>query len=221
MTRRRLVGARLAALGIIVMGGALLGARRDLEKNLPQAPEPSREILPEYDAEDETTRNRLSQWRQAPWRMPVITDRARLSGRYGVRMHPIRGGLRQHDGIDLAAPTGTAVLAAADGIVIAATTSPSYGRVIDVDHGQGWISRYAHLSRLRAREGEQVRGGQTIGAVGSTGASTGPHLHFEVYFNGQAVDPWDLWEMAAKLKHQLSGARSDSAQSSASLSWSR
>lgn len=122
-----------------------------------------------------------------PSRMPV--DTARLSSSYGMRNHPVTGRFRRHKGIDLAAPTGTPIYATADGTVSRADRFSSYGLYIAIEHGGDLQTRYAHMSRLAVRAGQQVRKGDVIGYVGSTGRSTGPHLHYEVRVAGQAVNP--------------------------------
>ena len=122
-----------------------------------------------------------------PSRMPL--DSATLTSEYGMRTHPVLGGRRNHKGIDLAQPTGTPVYATADGIVSRAEPFSSYGNYIQIEHGGEMETRYAHLSGYAVAAGEQVRKGQLIGFVGSTGRSTGPHLHYEVRVAGQAVNP--------------------------------
>ncbi|HLV06706.1 MAG TPA: M23 family metallopeptidase [Croceibacterium sp.] len=122
-----------------------------------------------------------------PSRMPL--DNATLTSSYGMRTHPVLGGRRNHNGIDLAQPTGTPVYATADGIVSKAERFGSYGNYIQIEHGGELQTRYAHLSGYAISAGEQVRKGQLIGFVGSTGRSTGPHLHYEVRVAGEAVDP--------------------------------
>lgn len=116
---------------------------------------------------------------------------ARMSSGYGMRRHPILGYNRMHRGVDFAAPTGTPVYAASDGTVLSIRRERGYGNVIRIRHGNGAMTLYAHLSRFAPglRAGERVRQGQTIGRVGSTGMSTGPHLHYELHVNGQAVNP--------------------------------
>lgn len=99
-----------------------------------------------------------------------------------------RGG-RMHNGIDLAAPSGTPILAADDGHVVFAGWKGGYGRTVDIDHGDGVVTRYAHQSELHVSDGQRVTRGQRIGDVGTTGSSTGPHLHFEVEIDGEPVDP--------------------------------
>ena len=122
-----------------------------------------------------------------PSRMPL--DDATLTSSYGSRIHPVLGGRRNHNGVDLAQPTGTPVYATADGIVSRADYWGSYGNYIQIEHGGEMETRYAHLSGYAVAAGEQVRKGQLIGYVGSTGRSTGPHLHYEVRVAGEPVDP--------------------------------
>jgi murein DD-endopeptidase MepM/ murein hydrolase activator NlpD len=122
-----------------------------------------------------------------PSRMPL--EGAALTSGFGMRSHPVLGGRRQHQGIDLAAPTGTPVYATADGIISRADWYSSYGLYISVNHGASMETRYAHLSRLAVAAGDNVKKGDLIGYVGSTGRSTGPHLHYEVRVEGLAVNP--------------------------------
>jgi murein DD-endopeptidase MepM/ murein hydrolase activator NlpD len=122
-----------------------------------------------------------------PSRMPL--EGASLTSGFGMRSHPVLGGRRRHTGIDLAAPTGTPVYATADGIVSRADWYSSYGLYISVEHGASMQTRYAHLSRLAVAAGDSVKKGDLIGYVGSTGRSTGPHLHYEVRVEGLAVNP--------------------------------
>jgi murein DD-endopeptidase MepM/ murein hydrolase activator NlpD len=111
-----------------------------------------------------------------------------ISSLFGWRAVSVAGN-RFHGGIDIAADSGTPVLAARGGIVVRSGWAGVYGYHVVIDHGDGWETRYAHLSRIDVLEGERTRQGAVIGAVGSTGASTGPHLHFEVRFQGRALDP--------------------------------
>lgn len=118
-------------------------------------------------------------------------DGARVSSGFGMRSHPVLGFNRMHQGIDFAAPTGTPVYAAADGIVVTAKREGGYGLMVRLRHAGGTETRYAHLSRFGRgiTTGRRVRQGDVIGAVGSTGMSTGPHLHYEVIAQGRAVNP--------------------------------
>ena len=109
-----------------------------------------------------------------------------------MRYHPILHYERFHAGLDFGAPYGSPIVAAADGQVIAAGWAGGYGNEVQIAHGGGVVSLYGHMSGIVARPGEVVRQGQVIGYVGSTGLSTGPHLHFEIKVNGQAVNPLDV-----------------------------
>ena len=106
-----------------------------------------------------------------------------------MRTHPVLGGRRNHKGVDLAQPTGTPVYATADGIVSQAEPFSSYGNYIQIEHGGELQTRFGHMSGYTVVAGEQVHKGELIGYVGSTGRSTGPHLHYEVRVAGEAVDP--------------------------------
>lgn len=124
----------------------------------------------------------------APIHMPVAGPE-RISSGFGNRTDPFTGRLAFHPGIDFPWPTGTTVMAAGDGKVVYVGQINGYGNVIDIDHGGGIVTRYGHLSGFIATQGEIVHTGTPIGRVGSTGRSTGPHLHFEVRRNDQPVDP--------------------------------
>lgn len=126
--------------------------------------------------------------------MKTPINGARLSSRFGNRRHPISGYTRLHKGTDFAAPSGTPIYAAGNGVVERANRYGGYGNYIRVRHQKGYKTAYAHMSRFARgiRSGRSVRQGQIIGYVGSTGASTGPHLHYEVYKNGKAVDAMRL-----------------------------
>ena len=113
---------------------------------------------------------------------------------YGVRTHPITGDAKMHHGVDIGAPTGTPIQAVRDGEVSFAGERWTHGQLVIIDHGGGYESCYAHQSELDVVEGDWVTAGQIIGRVGSTGASTGPHLHFEIRRDGDSVDPAPLFE---------------------------
>lgn len=105
------------------------------------------------------------------------------------RMHPILDRARPHAGLDIAARHGTPILAAAKGRVVFAGTRGNYGRMVEIDHGYGFVTRYAHASRILVRKGQEVKRGDKIAEIGSSGLSTGPHLHYEVLLNGRSVNP--------------------------------
>lgn len=123
----------------------------------------------------------------------VAPTSGRISSDFGMRIHPITGQYRHHDGMDVAAPTGTPVRAVTDGVVVATGSRGGYGLTVDVDHGNGTTTRYAHLSAIDVAVGQTVGAGAQLGDVGSTGRSTGPHLHVEVRVDGEPVDPAGLW----------------------------
>ena len=108
---------------------------------------------------------------------------------FGMRLHPVFGDWRSHNGLDLTASTGTPVYATGDGIVTVAKYSGGYGNVIFINHGYGFETRYAHLSKFKVAEGKKVKRGEVIGLVGSTGTSTGSHLHYEVLYKEKWINP--------------------------------
>lgn len=140
--------------------------------------------------------------RLLPTTLPV--KGAVLGSLFGFREDPINGVRAIHEGVDFRAPTGTPVNAAAAGVVLTATYHPEFGNMIDLDHGDGLMSRYAHLSKIDVVPGQVVRRGEEIGALGNTGRSTGPHLHFEVRMWGIPQNPTNFLKKStdslAKLK---------------------
>ena len=128
-------------------------------------------------------------WGQSQCRRACRFRVRTLTSGFGTRQHPIYGGRRAHSGIDLAAPAGTPIYATADGMVGRAQWQGGYGLFVEMEHGGGLATRYGHMSRLNVAAGQQVSKGDIIGYVGSTGLSTGPHLHYEIRVNGQAVNP--------------------------------
>ena len=123
------------------------------------------------------------------FKFPLATY-TRVSDDYGNRIHPTLGVQQFHNGVDFAAPKGTAIYAAYDGEVVAASYSATMGNYVMIDHGDGLYTIYMHASALYVQKGDMTVKGETIAAVGSTGRSTGPHLHFSVRLNGSYVSPW-------------------------------
>jgi murein DD-endopeptidase MepM/ murein hydrolase activator NlpD len=121
----------------------------------------------------------------------------RLMGGYGVRSDPFSGEGAMHTGVDISAPQGTAVRVTADGIVIHAGWNGGYGRCVIVDHGNNYQTWYAHLSRMDVIEGQEIRQGEVLGAVGATGRATGAHLHYEVRIGSTPVNPYRFLARAA------------------------
>lgn len=172
--------------------GGLLLPPRNCEMAAPlldprQGAEAARCLRRQFDLLLDAVARRNADFMAIPSLRPL--EHSRLGSPFGNRVDPFNQHLAFHSGQDFAAPQGTAVHAAAGGRVIAAGLFSSYGNRIEVDHGNGLVTRYAHLSRIDVKVGDVVLPGQRIAAVGSTGRSTGPHLHFEVLYHGRFVDP--------------------------------
>lgn len=133
----------------------------------------------------------LSWLESLPIASPIQSD-YRLSSGFGLRNDPFTGSLAMHEGIDFSAEVGTPVLATAPGIVTRSDWDAGYGHVIEVKHAENFMTRYAHLSKRRVNEGTSVTTGTRIGDVGSTGRSTGPHLHYEVFRNNRVLNPMQV-----------------------------
>ena len=143
-----------------------------------------------------------------PSRVPV--DGVRLTSDFGMRWHPVLGGHRMHKGIDLSSPIGTPVHATADGVIGRADWYSSYGLYVAIEHGSSIETRYGHLSRLNVAAGQFVHKGDIVGYVGTTGRSTGPHLHYEVRVEGEAVNPIPYMQSGANIQlASATGAASD------------
>jgi murein DD-endopeptidase MepM/ murein hydrolase activator NlpD len=115
-----------------------------------------------------------------------------LSSAYGSRRDPFTGGPNFHPGLDISANYGEQVFATADGTISTAAANGAYGNMVSIDHGFGITTRYAHLSRFAVQNGQQVARGDVIGYVGSSGRSTSPHLHYEIWMNGRLMNPLRL-----------------------------
>lgn len=118
-----------------------------------------------------------------------------ISSNFGWRKHPVRRRRHLHTGLDLIAPKGTPIYAPTNGVVESRGRTRGYGKVVVIDHGYSWETRYAHLSEIAVKEGQTVKKGDIIGYVGSTGTATGPHLHFEMRYFGNAVNPQDYYAL--------------------------
>jgi len=116
-------------------------------------------------------------------------EKLSLTSNFGVRSDPFNGGARMHKGIDIPGPVGTPIYATADGIVSRAGWASGYGNLVEISHGNGMETRYGHMSKLVVAPNSRVRRGQIIGLMGSTGRSTGSHLHYEVRVAGNAINP--------------------------------
>lgn len=127
--------------------------------------------------------------------LPIDISDYTVSSGYGYRRDPVYGSTKFHEGLDFAADIGTPVFATADGRVELAERKGGYGNCIDITHGYNYLTRYAHLSEILVKEGQEVRRGEIIGRVGSTGKSTGPHLHYEVRFKDEPQNPVNYYFM--------------------------
>ena len=154
-------------------------------------------------------------------RKKMVPTHAPVTGRapgsaFGWRVDPITGQSALHTGLDFQADTGTPILAAAGGVVVTQEYHPAYGNMIEVDHGNQLVTRYAHVSRTLVKQGDIVKRGQKIAEVGTTGRSTGPHLHFEVLVQGVFQDPQKFLNAGASARSNAPGPQVASIQPRAS-----
>jgi len=143
-----------------------------------------------YNAIEKLINNQENKMASIPAIQPVSNkELTRIASGFGFRIHPIYGIAKMHSGIDFTAPQGTPIYATGDGVVTTAGNSSGTGNHVIINHGYGYETEYMHMVRVKAKRGQRVKRGEVIGWVGSTGASTGPHCHYEVHINGNAVDP--------------------------------
>ena len=137
-----------------------------------------------------------------PVRKPIMGE-IDLSSGFGVRSDPFLGRPAMHTGLDFRSSTGDPVRATATGVVESAGYNGGYGKMVEIDHGNGFSTRYGHMSEIEVKVGQQIKIGQIIGRVGSTGRSTGPHLHYETRIDGDAVDPQKFLRAGLRLGNAL------------------
>ncbi|MBL0199613.1 MAG: M23 family metallopeptidase [Chitinophagaceae bacterium] len=143
-----------------------------------------------YDAIEKLIKNQEAKLASIPAIQPVSNKQLdRIASGFGMRIHPIYGIAKMHSGLDFTAPQGTPIYATGDGIVTTAGIGTGTGNHVIINHGYGYETEYMHMVRIKATAGKPVKRGEVIGWVGSTGASTGPHCHYEVHINGNPVDP--------------------------------
>jgi len=143
-----------------------------------------------YDEVFEMAVNKADMLASIPAIIPIPRGTDRLASGYGMRMHPVYKTMRMHQGVDFAAPTGTPIYATGNGVVTRAERNRhGYGLMVEIDHGYGYTTLYAHMHEIEVRPGQQVKRGEVIGTVGNTGTSTAPHLHYEVHRNDRTVNP--------------------------------
>ena len=140
----------------------------------------------------------VHQLRTIPLRKPIEGD-IDMSSPFGMRMDPFLRGPAIHSGLDLRGDTGDPVRATANGTVVTASWQGGYGNMIEIDHNNGLSTRFGHLSKMEVKVGQNVKMGEVIGRIGSTGRSTGPHLHYETRVNDTAVDPQKFLRAGDKL----------------------
>lgn len=201
VTRTDSIVAELSGLGIVVdlptaesgMGGPLLAPIGDSDSSLMvDDANAVMEALLRYKAARDSIEG-------APVHMPIAGDFRRSSG-FGNRTDPFTGGRAFHSGLDFAAASGTSVFSAGRGIVTFVGTSSGYGKMVEVTHDDGLVTRYAHLSGFLSEQGQRVNTGTPIAKVGSTGRSTGPHLHFEVRKGDNAINPKAFLDAGRRLQ---------------------
>ncbi len=184
-------------------GGPEAGARAqtltlpELQAELARLDKQAEHRFDYFDVLEGALLDREMRGRRIPRVLPVATGYD--SSGFGARIDPFTGRRTQHDGVDFVAPAGTPIVAAAGGVVVASEWHHEYGNMIDIDHGNGLKTRYAHASKTLVKTGDLVRAGQTIAQVGSSGRSTGSHLHFEVHVDGVPRNPGGFLMAASKV----------------------
>lgn len=178
----------------------LVDARLDQLKQIEHSKDLYERALDELEAESRRIGEEIRRYQSTPQGRKMYAKKfsgglslpvnGRITSRFGYRYHPITGVYKLHDGVDIAAPSGAPIHAAADGVVVSACRKGAYGNAVVIDHGGGISTMYGHCSVLLCHAGQEVRRGDVIARVGSTGMSTGPHCHFTKYVNGGAVNPF-------------------------------
>ena len=143
-----------------------------------------------YNAIEKLINNQETKMASIPAIQPISNKQlTRIASGFGMRIHPIYGIAKMHPGLDFTAPQGTPIYATGDGVVTTAGGGTGTGNHVIINHGYGYETEYLHMVRIKARAGQKVKRGEIIGWVGNTGASTGPHVHYEVHINGSPVNP--------------------------------
>jgi hypothetical protein len=144
-----------------------------------------------YDEVTDMAYKKEEYWASVPAIQPILNENLNmLASGYGMRIHPILKVRKMHKGVDFAAPKGTPIYATGDGVVVAVkTVFGGYGKHVEIDHGFGFVTRYAHMNEFKVRKGQKIKRGDLIGTVGNTGSSTAPHVHYEIMKDGRFVNP--------------------------------
>ncbi len=151
--------------------------------------------LQSYDEIAHLYEQKMLMWAARPAIQPISNKTlTHLHSTFGERFHPLLGYVRDHKGLDFTAKVGTPVYATGDGVVKNAYFSGTFGNVIFLEHGYGYETRYAHLSKFNVKKGDRIKRGEILGLVGSTGLSGGPHLHYEVLYNGLQINPINFFQ---------------------------
>lgn len=177
-------------------GGPLLPSMRPLQLNKQPLDASFDAVVHEFGQLHKTVGSLPDNWtrelnrlRTFPTGMPLMPGGFRLSSGFGMRTDPFTGILGRHDGLDFTSNIGAPILATADGVVSRSGWEDTYGNIVEITHAEGFMTRYAHISTRLVREGQRVKRGDRIAEVGSTGRSTGPHLHYEVFHQGRVINP--------------------------------
>jgi murein DD-endopeptidase MepM/ murein hydrolase activator NlpD len=144
-----------------------------------------------YDEVTEMALRKEEYWASIPAIQPIENDNLNLlASGFGMRVHPIFKVKKMHNGVDFAAPKGTPIYSTGDGVVLSVkTVFGGYGKYVEIDHGFGFVTRYAHMNEFKVKKGQKVKRGDLIGTVGNTGSSTAPHVHYEVIKDGKFINP--------------------------------
>lgn len=192
------IGAACAALVLGLAGQASADPGNDLPtaKGGPLIEAGSPSVRADLTADSQfrsmfMTWKKLDRVEQGVIAIPSVQPVAKLNftSNFGIRSDPFRGTAAMHAGVDIPGPTGTPIYATADGVIAHAGRQGGYGNLVEINHGKGIATRYGHLSRIMVADNTRVKRGQLIALMGSTGRSTGPHLHYEVRIDGHAVNP--------------------------------
>jgi murein DD-endopeptidase MepM/ murein hydrolase activator NlpD len=163
---------------------------RDIAKTLNNITARAAYQFESYEAIEKLIKNQDNKLACIPAIQPISNKQlTRIASGFGPRIHPIYGIVKMHNGLDFTAPQGTPIYATGDGTVTTAGVGTGTGNHVVINHGYGYETVYMHMVRIKAKEGDKVTRGEIIGWVGNTGASTGPHCHYEVHVNGEPVDP--------------------------------
>lgn len=194
--RNVLAAASIAAMALTAVPATAEGAAAAGASGGPLVPAASVAAAADLKA-DAQFRTLFQTWKKLDMRptgaiaIPSVqpVEHLQFTSNFGIRSDPFRGTAAMHAGVDIPGPTGTPIYATADGMVSHADRQGGYGNMVEINHGKGIATRYGHLSKILVADGQQVKRGQLIALMGSTGRSTGPHLHYEVRMDGHAVNP--------------------------------